>query len=267
MSEEPFFLETASGTLRGYVRLKCQGARALVVFLHGWIGYCAGPHRILYEAAHALAQEGFATVRFDFLGRGDSAGNWDSTSFKQSAADVRAVVSFVRRSCDYDKIVMVGLCYGAAVGLSCADLWNRIVVWSPVPPATPPSPLRLIRSLVGNSPKIAQRILGCRRADSTALDCRAIGNAFRYYLSYPKEPYTIKMPLSLPHPVRDAIIFLGANDPNRHRAARVYKRYFSCLGIPCDLRIVYGADHNFSDVITKERLIGYTYSWLCEETN
>ena len=54
-----------------------------VVFLHGWSGCRLGPHRMFVTCARRLCATGVPCLRFDFGGRGDSEGEWDTADIAQ----------------------------------------------------------------------------------------------------------------------------------------------------------------------------------------
>ena len=133
MKESPFELGPAGAKVRGFVQEPPDFSGSVVIILHGWIGYCAGPHRVLYELAESLAQKGIATVRFDFIGRGDSDGSFEETTFDVAVETTRNVAEFAAGRWGAANLCMAGMCFGASVGLRCCELWQKMALWSPLP--------------------------------------------------------------------------------------------------------------------------------------
>jgi alpha-beta hydrolase superfamily lysophospholipase len=97
-------------------------------------------HRPLRHLAERLAHAGFAVLRFDFHGTGDSLG--DEREQGRVAAwldDVRAALAELRARCHLGgdpgapagPISIVGLRLGATLALCAADLVDGVVLWGP----------------------------------------------------------------------------------------------------------------------------------------
>jgi uncharacterized protein len=84
--------------------------------------------------AMRLARQGFAVLRFDYTGTGDSSGEIGDVSVDQWVSDVADAVAEVR-SQRHVTIYMVGSGLGAALATKAAanlaDV-NRLVLWNPV---------------------------------------------------------------------------------------------------------------------------------------
>src|SRR6185295_2515095 len=70
----------------------------------------------------ALADAGFATIRYDKRGVGQSGGRVESTTIEAYAADVNAIVTWLekRKDIDRDRIAVLGHAEGAALALIAA---------------------------------------------------------------------------------------------------------------------------------------------------
>jgi uncharacterized protein len=87
-----------------------------VVVVVGGPQYRAGSHRQFVLLARRLAVEGFATLRFDCRGMGDSTG--PAQSFEDAGADIAAAVDALRAACPaVEQVVLWGLCDGASAAL------------------------------------------------------------------------------------------------------------------------------------------------------
>ena len=70
--------------------------RGAILSLHGWSGFRTGPHQMLTRAAREFAPEGFATLRFDFAGRGDSDGDADFATLATMRDDALGALEVAR---------------------------------------------------------------------------------------------------------------------------------------------------------------------------
>lgn len=105
-----------------------------MVFLHGFTGHKAENHRLFVEAARALVRKGFACLRFDFRGSGDSAGEFSEITVSSEIEDARTALAFVRSQdqIDRSRIGLVGMSLGGMIaalvlaedsGIRAAALW------------------------------------------------------------------------------------------------------------------------------------------------
>ena len=89
----------------------------LLVLLNSGVDHHVGPGRLHVKLARALAAEGFASVRLDIGGVGDSAarGNADlNRAFPPNAvAELVEVLPELARRCGRQRIVLSGICAGA----------------------------------------------------------------------------------------------------------------------------------------------------------
>lgn len=119
--------------LRGIVHLPDGAVRAGVVFVHGWSGDRTGPHRMFVHAARRFAAEGFACLRFDLRGRGESAGDPVATDLDEMIADTLAAVECLAREAQVERVYVLGICSGGNVALGAASLrkdLGGLVLWS-----------------------------------------------------------------------------------------------------------------------------------------
>ena len=91
-----------------------------VVIIVGGPQYRAGSHRQFVWLARVMAQAGFAVLRFDHRGMGDSAS--EARSFESLNQDVAAAIAALQGSVPaVRRIVLWGLCDGASAALLYLD--------------------------------------------------------------------------------------------------------------------------------------------------
>lgn len=116
--------------LVGTLTLPTEGtpAKAAFVLMNAGVVHRIGPHRINVKLARHLAQLGFASLRFDLSGQGDSRVPVSALDFAQQAvADIRAAMDHVARTADVHRFVIAGICSGADNGWSTAQADPRVV--------------------------------------------------------------------------------------------------------------------------------------------
>jgi exosortase A-associated hydrolase 1 len=97
--------------------------RTAVLVVVGGPQYRAGSHRQFVLLARTLAAHGHAVLRFDRRGMGDSSGAL--RSFEDMSEDVEAALRALRtRLPQLRRIVLFGLCDGAAAALLCLQAGN-----------------------------------------------------------------------------------------------------------------------------------------------
>src|ERR1700730_7492286 len=88
-----------------------------VILFHGFTGNKLEPHRLFLKISRALEQLGFACFRFDFLGSGESDGNFEDMTVSKEISEGNAILDWVRSDprIDKDKISLLGLSMGGLV--------------------------------------------------------------------------------------------------------------------------------------------------------
>jgi pimeloyl-ACP methyl ester carboxylesterase len=102
--------------------------RPTVVFLNAGMVHRVGPNRLHVRLARVLARRGFASLRFDLSGIGDSPARIDGASLHDTALrDVRDALDFVATEHEASTFVLVGLCSGADLAFRAALADERVV--------------------------------------------------------------------------------------------------------------------------------------------
>jgi pimeloyl-ACP methyl ester carboxylesterase len=108
----------------------------VVLILHGFAGNRIGTGFSNAELSKRLAAEGIASVRFDFLGSGESDGRFQDMSVLTELQDAESILDFARRQpfADPGRIAVHGMSQGGLVAallagshpeeLVCESLWS-----------------------------------------------------------------------------------------------------------------------------------------------
>lgn len=126
------------GTLRGMFHLpEGDGPFPTVVMLHGFTGTHIENTRLFVQAARWFAGAGFAVLRMDFYGSGDSDGTFEEMTVQSEVEDAAAMLYWLesQQRVDSNRIAVLGLSMGGAVTALLAGRDPRVkaaVFWNAV---------------------------------------------------------------------------------------------------------------------------------------
>ncbi len=108
----------------------------MVIMCHGFTGNKSESHFIFTKTARFLVKKKIASLRFDFMGSGDSEGSFEKMTLKTEIKDGENVVKFLSSKNLFDpkKTGVLGLSMGAVISTHLATLFNlkSQVLWSPL---------------------------------------------------------------------------------------------------------------------------------------
>lgn len=123
--EQPVVFDCGEDELIGVVARPAHPARRGVLIIVGGPQYRAGSHRQFVLLSRHLAAQGYAAMRFDVRGMGDSGGA--PRSFEQVQDDIAAALDCFRASVpEIGDIVLWGLCDAASAALFYAHGDSRV---------------------------------------------------------------------------------------------------------------------------------------------
>lgn len=129
-NEQPFRLGSSQCAslplgqgLYGFYR-SGRAACPVVVMLNSGLLDCAGPYGLYVDLAARLSQQGIASVRLDFSGKGESARK--SVSGRDAVLDDYAQLSDFLRTQGHQQTILLGICSGADDALELAHLTNNV---------------------------------------------------------------------------------------------------------------------------------------------
>ncbi len=131
----PIYFESNNATIFAWIHSSPRQSRHGVVICPPLGHEQVHAHRGLRHLADALAEAGFPTLRLDYHGTGDSAGDMEESNRRATwLANLRSAVIWLRTQLRCSQITLVGLRLGAALATEIAaemDLAG-LVLWAPV---------------------------------------------------------------------------------------------------------------------------------------
>jgi pimeloyl-ACP methyl ester carboxylesterase len=110
---------------------------------HGFTGQrnemdiVGGTETMYGRTARIFAEQGYASLRIDFIGSGESDGKWENTTVSGQINDALAAIEYVKTldRVDADRIALLGLSQGGMVAACTAgrsDDVDAVILWSAV---------------------------------------------------------------------------------------------------------------------------------------
>ena len=134
--EEHFYFKNISGKeLFGIIHSPEKPSTKGVLICHPLFEEKLHVHRVLVDFSRLLSSSGFSVMRFDYYGDGDSQGEFEEATVQTRLADIGAALEFFRKKSPLEKIVLLGVRFGATLASVFAEKGNSIdalVLWSPV---------------------------------------------------------------------------------------------------------------------------------------
>jgi putative redox protein len=121
--------------------------RACAVFAHCFT--CSKETKAAATISAALAERGFAVLRFDFTGLGGSEGDFANTNFSSNVDDLVAAADFLRREHRAPALLVGHSLGGTAMLAAAARIPEAVAVATLGAPFEPEHVLRLLKDSVG----------------------------------------------------------------------------------------------------------------------
>jgi exosortase A-associated hydrolase 2 len=133
--ETPYFFPSAGRQLFAVMHQPASPTRLPFVFCHPFGEEKLWSHRVYVSFARELAAAGHPVLRFDYLGNGDSEGEFVESSVPTALCDIDAAIAHLRQLHHCDAVGMLGLRLGATLAARCAagrpDV-SALMLWAPL---------------------------------------------------------------------------------------------------------------------------------------
>ena len=133
----PFYFGTHERRLLGVyeVARRSKASRA-VVLCHPWGAEYIHAYRAMRQLAKMLTVNGSHTLRFDYFGTGDSAGDTAAGDLSGWETDIQSAIEELKDTTGATRVSLVGLRLGATLAANVAVRVgaevNSLVLWDPV---------------------------------------------------------------------------------------------------------------------------------------
>lgn len=129
IKEIPVVFKNRGQNLKGILHTSKKKTNSCVIFAHGFTGNKREVHFV--NCARKLAEKGFAALRFDFRGSGESDGLFRNATISSEISDLEKAIKFMKTK-GYKKIGLVGHSLGGSVVI-LADKRDikTIALWAP----------------------------------------------------------------------------------------------------------------------------------------
>lgn len=92
-------------------------------------------HRTMVSLARGLSEKGYPVLRFDYMGSGDSEGNFEDSTVETMLSDLRCAVDLLSNQTSVDSVALLGVRLGGTLAaLACGDAApvNRLIMVAPI---------------------------------------------------------------------------------------------------------------------------------------
>ncbi|HEX9997619.1 MAG TPA: alpha/beta fold hydrolase [Abditibacterium sp.] len=278
MTENAVIFSNERGeNLVGVWHLPDGAPRAAIVMLHGWSGTRCGPHQMLTRAARRLAAQGFAVLRFDFAGRGDSDGDTILATLATMQKDAKSAQNWVRTQTNAP-LLLLGLCSGCEIVVAAANSEIAgVILWSAPVFAALPAESGVAQKRGKNLQKYARKLFSLatyRKLWRGEIDTKSVSKAIQGGGGAASKNLESEAPGQLPPGFRAASLakwqqfaaprlqIYGGADPILEDALAWYQNHSNT---PAEVAIIAGANHSFYGLGWEREVIDRTLLWLHEK--
>ena len=254
--ETPVTFECRGQQIGGMLHLpKGRGRFPAALLLHGFTGTKVEAHRMFVKLSRTLAGHGIASLRFDYRGSGDSAGEFEDMTIRSEVADAMAAIKFLarHRRVNSRRLALIGLSMGGAVAAYLVarerSRFKSLVLWAPVAEGA-----GILDDL-----STPDAVSALAETGITDHEGNLVGVQFIRQFAEMKplrEVVKSKCPVLIVHGSKDQTVPVYHSDLYE-RALRSPKRLVKKV-------VIAGADHTFNKHVWEARAIGETVDWLLE---
>lgn len=214
-----------------------------IIFCHGFMGNKLGHNFMFVKMARTLEKLNIASIRFDFMGSGESDGDFKDVTISSEVEDCKRVLQFVS-SLDYidkDNINILGFSMGAAIAVVIASTYPNIIKNSILMSAGFNMYDIFISEAIGD--RLYEFLeKGYINFENNILSEKAIEDAFNYRVfDYLKDMQG------------NTLIVHGTEDKSVHPLYA--KKIQQLLGSKAKLKFIKGSDHCYSSPEYYEELV------------
>jgi len=248
------------GLMRGMLHLpdrhRFRPSWPALALYHGFSGHRLESNFLFVAFSRLLAEQGIASVRFDFLGSGESDCRFEDMTFSSQIEDAHRVLDFLRshRGVDRSRLFLLGLSMGGSIagcvaGERAAEV-RGLLLWAPAGEMS-----ERIRERE-EAERLNVPVPGAPARDPMDFGGLRLGAGF---VPDATRVRVLDTTARYPGPV---LIVQGTSDLTV--PAHVAPAYAKLLGARARLEWIEGADHAFKSTAWRERLYRVSLKFIRE---
>lgn len=121
--------------LRGYLDYPTNFNGEIVVFFHGFTGNKTEHAKHFLNFSRMISRKGYASLRLDFYGNGESDGNFEDFTMDTLYGDAEEIINAGFNVSGVKKLTLLGFSMGGAVATYMAGKFgnkiSKLILWSP----------------------------------------------------------------------------------------------------------------------------------------
>ena len=235
-----------------------------VIFVHAASGNRLGPHRMFVEMGEKFYKLGYAVMRFDFAGCGDSTGTGPMQSIEDDSFDLVKVCEFFRQQEDLEKIFLIGISRGGRLCFNAVRKYEIPVSGMVLLSASYLDNSIFVRLFVNRLKQYLVKLTepgGCQRLISGAVNFRGILRTFAFCFQFKQKKDSAKGGAGFK--TRCPLLFVyGGNDPITNNSKSHYSTICKKNEIDHKCVSIENANHSFFHYKWKENLFGICKKWI-----
>lgn len=252
--QEAIEIKSRNQTLRGMLHIPDQadGKIPVIIILHGFGGNKMGPHFMFVKLSRLLEELGFASIRVDFAGSGESDGEFINMTLSGELEDAENILLYAKslKFADTERIGVVGFSMGGAVASMLAgkhrDEIKALSLWAPAGNMAEIVINDFIGKAYGDFLKA-----GYHEFEGVTIGKSFVEDIQSLDIYHTASAYNGKVLLL--HGDADEVVHLSAS-----------KRYLKNYGEKASLTVIDGADHLFTQQAWKQQMLRQTLKFFRE---
>lgn len=235
-----------------------------IIFVHAASGNRLGPHRMFVEMGEEFYRLGYATMRFDFAGCGDSTGTGPMQSIEDDSFDLARVCEFFKQKGALEKIFLIGISRGSRLCFNAMRKYkidmNGMVLFS----ASYLDNSVFVRLFANRLKQYFIKLVepgAFKRLISGAVNFKGIFRTFAFCFQFKQKAESAKGRSGF-KTICPLLFVYGKNDPITNNSKIYYSQICKKTQIDYKCVLIENANHSFFHYKWKEQLFEISKKWI-----